>query len=314
MPLQFSLKYRMYKKWAKLFRARKKLSGSADELYAKYQKKPKVIYLPDRMISPKLTFEIKNENLYIFSYIRHQKKRKKVLMYIPGNGMLEYPDSSDYKLFEKLALETERDVVIPYCPLCMEGAIDVSLEMIYWLYKRLISEYGAGNAAVAGCSSGGNLALGLISHINVKAENVPMPEKLYVSSPMMCIYSQEERERANALDKTDFIVPVKWLDTFHDIVTHGKELPSYMAYPQLGIYDGLSEAYVSFADCEVLYAMCESLVSRMKSAGVDVTLETGWGLYHGYPVSDKFNDTFLGHYNMLNYLKLDIKSLISSML
>lgn len=311
MTQYFSLKYKILKRTAKLTGSRKKQSGSAEELIEKYRKKPKVLNIPQKANSPFLTFEIKNENLYVFSYLRHKSRLCKVLMYIPGGGMLQYPVASDYKLFEELTLETNRDVVIPYYPLCIDGTIDVSLDMIYWLYKRLISEYGEGNVAVAGCSSGGNLALGLISHINAKGENLPMPEKLYVSSPVMCIYTQEERERAEQLDKTDIAVPVKWLDTEYDIITHGKELPPYMAYPQLGIYDGLKEAYISFADNEVLYAMCDSLVSRMEAAGVDVQLEIGWGLYHCYPVKNVVRDAFWGHVNMLKYLKADILSSLS---
>lgn len=311
MTQYFSLKYNILKRTAKITGMKKKLSGSSEELIEKYRKKPKVLHIPPKANSPFLTLEIKNENLYVFSYLRHTSHLCKVLMYIPGGGMLHYPEASEYKLYEEMALETNRDVVIPYYPLCIDGAVDASLDMIYWLYKRLISEYGEGNVAVAGCSSGGNLALGLISHINVKGENVPMPEKLYVSSPGMCINTQEERERAEQLDKKDIVVPVKWLDTMYEIITHGKELPPYMPYPQLGIYDGLREAYISFADCEVLYAMCDSLVSRMKSAGVDVTLEIGWGLYHGYPVRNNVRDAFWGHVDMLKYLKADILSSIS---
>lgn len=301
MP-EHSLKYHAIKGAAKLFGAKRKLKISADGICEKYGKKSRVIYVPDKTFSPELTFEMKNENLYVFSLIRHRQKREDAIMFIPGGGMFSYPDGWDYKFFEELALRTGRDVIIPYYPLCLYGSIDMSLDMIYWLFQRLIAEYGVENVAVAGCSVGGNLALGLVSHINAKNEGVPMPERLYVSSPMMCIYSQEERERAMQLDKTDPFIPAEWLDTFRDLITHGKELPDYMLYPQLGIYDGLDRAHVCFADCEVLYSMCGSLVSRLESAGAEVTLEVGKGLFHGYPVKNNVREAHDGHINMLRYL------------
>ena len=222
--------------------------------------------------------------------------------------MLKVPDGIDYVLFEELALKTGKDVIIPHYPLCIDCSINEAVDMVYKVYKSLVSEYGAGNVAAAGCSCGGTLALALISHINELGENVPMPEKLYVSSPEMCIYSQEERERAKQLEKSDICLTVKWLDTFYDLITNGRELPKYMTYPQLGNYTSLKDAYVCFADSEVLYAMCDELVAQMKRGGAEVTLEVGKGLYHGYPVMNTVKDAYLGHFNMISYLADGIRS------
>lgn len=300
--IYFSLKYRLMKRTAGIFGDRKLLSCSADELRKRYSKNLHVINFPDRAVSKKLEYERRLEHGVLSTFLTHRDSIQ-ALLYIPDKKMLQFPVAKDYKLFERLALETGRDVIIPYCLPCIEHAMNESVDMIYEVYRHLIPEYGEGNVAVAGCSTGGALALALISHINARGENVPMPDKLYVSSPEMCICSQEERERAEKLDKTDIFVPVKWLDTYYDLITNGSELPQYMPYPQLGNYAGLKEAYVSFADCEVLYAMCDDLVSRMESAGVQVALEVGQGMYHGYPVNDIVRDSFWGHINMIDYLK-----------
>ncbi len=48
-------------------------------------------------------------------------------------------------------------------------------EMVYALYKNLLQEYSAEKISFLGCSSGANLALGLISYINDRGEGLPMP-------------------------------------------------------------------------------------------------------------------------------------------
>ena len=76
MP-EHSLKYHAIKGAAKLFGAKRKLKISADGICEKYGKKSRVIYVPDKTFSPELTFEMKNENMYVFSLIRHRQKRKR---------------------------------------------------------------------------------------------------------------------------------------------------------------------------------------------------------------------------------------------
>lgn len=308
MP-EHTLKYRLMKQAAKTKGLKKNLSRTAAELREKYRPAAYTIGFPDRARSHSLEFERRFEHGSITGRLTH-KRAVKAVLFIPGGGMLKFPDVSEYKQFEEIALKTDRDVVIPYYPLCVDHPMNEAVEMIYDVYRQMTLEYGAGNVAVAGYSSGGTLALALISHINAMAENVPMPDKLYVSSPMMCIHSRQEREHAERLDKSDFIVPVKWLDTFREIITNGRTLPDYMAYPQLGDYSGLTNAYVCFADSEVLYAMCGSLVSQMESAGTDVTLEVGRGMYHCYPVTNKVSEAYLGHFNMMDYLRVSAFELV----
>lgn len=298
---EITVKYRLMRNTAKIFKNKKAPGGTAEKLREKYRKKPRIIQFPDKAWSPELGYERRLEHGCLFTLLTHRDSFH-ALMYIPGGGMLRFPTASDYRLFEELALKTGRDVIIPYYPPCINSTIGDSVDMVYNVYKLLVREY-MGNVAVAGCSCGGTLALDLISHINVMGEHVPMPEKLYVSSPEMCIYSPEERELAKQLEKTDIVLDVDRLDMFYDIITNGRELPDYMTYPQLGTYDGLKEAYLCFAECETLCAMSNSLASRMEDSGVDVTLEKGIGMYHGYSMESRFRETLPAHYNMIYYLK-----------
>ena len=97
--------------------------------------------------------------------------------------------------------------MIPYYPPCINCSFSDAVKNVYEAYKHISVEYGTGNVAVAGCSSGGNLALALVSHINVMAEGVPMPELLYVASPEMCIRTPEER--ASWKSALECITPIR---------------------------------------------------------------------------------------------------------
>ena len=179
----------------------------------------------------------------------------------------------------KLARLTGRDMVLPYYPLVPDNSILDVYEMLYQLYKKLIEEYEHENIAIAGGSSGGNLALGLISYINEKGEGIPMPGKIYAASPGTMIYTEEEKRKAKILDGRDLIMSTIALENIQAGMENGREVPEYMRYLQRGDYTGLKEAYLIFGGDEVFSAAADTIAEQMRKFGVDVRLEIGEGMY-----------------------------------
>lgn len=127
---------------------------------------------------------------------------------------------------------------IPYDPLYTP---DVSPERIRASYKQSDAEYGAGNAAVGSCSSGGgNPALGRIFTINLWGEGIPLPEKRYISSPGTCLYTGEEKAKAQKPDNADIAAAAQLFGTICEILTHGRELKDYTAHARLGFCQDLT--------------------------------------------------------------------------
>jgi len=236
-------------------------------------------------------------------YIKHKKETDKLMIYLVGGGMLKYPKPSQVKEVANLAKECKVNALLPYYPLVFTGGTlpDV-YEMIYELYKKALKKYRPENICFAGGSSGGNLALGLISYINDKKEGLPIPGKVYAGSPGTLLMFDEEKKLAERLEKTDVIMSVKATENIWDGMTGGKDVPEYMKYLQLGDYTGLRDVYMSFGGDEVFLAGAESIKKRLEEYGTHVTLEIGEGLYHSYAMMPLVAEAEPGYKNFKKYI------------
>ena len=237
-------------------------------------------------------------------HIKHKAPAEQVCIYLIGGGMLKYPKKDEVKEQIKLARLTGRDMVLPYYPLVPDNSILDVYEMLYQLYKKLIAEYEHENIAIAGGSSGGNLALGLISYINEKGEGIPMPGKIYAASPGTMIYTEEEKRKAKILDGRDLIMSTIALENIQAGMENGREVPEYMRYLQRGDYTGLKEAYLIFGGDEVFSAAADTIAEQMRKFGVDVRLEIGEGMYHMYSMMPLVPEAKKAYQDMIEYLKI----------
>ncbi len=237
-------------------------------------------------------------------YVKHKEPAKGVCVFVVGGGMLKYPKPSQAKGMITYAKKLGRDMILPYYPLCYGHNLYDVYDMMYELYKKLLTKYPAEEIAFLGGSSGGNHTLGLISHINAKGEKLPMPGKVYVSSPGTMLFTDEEMRRAERLDKTDLVMSRKALETIFDGMSAGKEVPEYMRYLQKGDYTGLKEIYLCFGGDELFSAAAPSLKKRMEECGVKVTMEIGEGLYHCYSTMPFVSEAKQGYENMIQYLRI----------
>lgn len=238
-------------------------------------------------------------------YISHKKPSNSVLVYVVGGGMLKYPKPKQAKSMIQLAKETGRNVVLPYYPLCYDHELSDVFEMLYELYKELLKTYSADNILFLGGSSGGFHTLALMSHINTKNEGLPLPGKIYLSSPGTMFPTQEDRNRAIEKEKTDIIMSVKAMDHIWQGMTHGKSVPDYMKYLQKGDYTNLKDVYMSFGSDEIFSASADVIQSCLEKYHVHVTLEIGEGLYHCYAGLPLVQEAKQGYQNMIDYCKVN---------
>ena len=257
-----------------------------------------------KLSDPELDFSVFKVNDSPVLCVKHKIQAKGVCVFVSGGGMLKYPKPSQAREMIVYAHKLGRDMILPYYPLCCGHDLFDVYDMLYELYKELLKEYSAEEIAFLGGSSGGNHTLGLISHINAKGEGLPMPGKVYVSSPGTMLFGDEELQKAEQLDKTDLIMSRKALETIFDGMSGGKEVPEYMRYLQKGDYNGLKEIYLCFGGDELFSAAAVSLKTRLEECGVKTTMEIGEGLYHCYSVMPFVSEAKQGYENMINYLKI----------
>lgn len=297
-----SFKYAVLKKAFSIVPVQKIMARPYDELQKLFQTgraKPEIPKLSDR----ELDFSVFEINGFPVLSVKHKRPSGGVCVYVVGGGMLKYPQKSQAREMIKYAKELRRDMILPYYPLCPDHNLYDVYDFLYELYRALLRETPAEKIAFLGGSSGGNHTLGLISHINAKGEHLPMPGKVYASSPGTVLYTEEELKKAEELDKTDLVMSRKALELIFDGMAAGKEVPDYMKYLQKGDYTGLKEAYLCFGGDELFSAAAESIRKRMEECGVTVTLEVGTGLYHCYSSMPFVAEAKQGHENMMNYLR-----------
>lgn len=298
-----SAKYTLLKVIAKILRLQNMMKKPYSQLQKKFKTQTAYPVILE-CIEEDLDFSTFKVGVNPVLHIKHKAPAEQVCIYLIGGGMLKYPKKDEVKEQIKLARLTGRDMVLPYYPLVPDNSILDVYEMLYQLYKKLIEEYEHENIAIAGGSSGGNLALGLISYINEKGEGIPMPGKIYAASPGTMIYTEEEKRKAKILDGRDLIMSTIALENIQAGMENGREVPEYMRYLQRGDYTGLKEAYLIFGGDEVFSAAADTIAEQMRKFGVDVRLEIGEGMYHMYSMMPLVPEAKKAYQDMIEYLKI----------
>lgn len=298
-----SAKYTLLKVIAKILRLQNMMKKPYSQLQKKFKTQTAYPVIPE-CIEEDLDFSTFKVGVNPVLHIKHKAPAEQVCIYLIGGGMLKYPKKDEVKEQIKLARLTGRDMVLPYYPLVPDNSILDVYEMLYQLYKKLIAKYEHENIAIAGGSSGGNLALGLISYINEKGEGIPMPGKIYAASPGTMIYTEEEKRKAKILDGRDLIMSIIALENIQAGMENGREVPEYMRYLQRGDYTGLKEAYLIFGGDEVFSAAADTIAEQIRKFGVDVRLEIGEGMYHMYSMMPLVPEAKKAYQDMIEYLKI----------
>lgn len=300
--MKLSMKYRVLRECMKAAGVKKKLAGTKEEILKAAKAGAAKKKIP-QLKSPDLDISVRKFDGEDVVCMTHKQKTNRVCIFLIGGGMIKYPRPDALKKAMKICAETGRDFIVPYYPLCIDNCVKVAFDFMYRLYKETLQHYTAENILLCGSSSGAYLALGLVSHINALGEGLPIPGKIYASSPGTCFNKQEEWDEAWKLNETDFLIDAKYMETAKDIMTHGEDIPGYMGCLDEGNYKGLKEVYLCYGSHETLYAACKPILSGLKRDGVEVQLEVGEELFHCYPFFPLCKEAKRGWDNMIAYLK-----------
>ncbi len=297
-----SLKYRFLLSVFRLLPAKRIMAAPKEKAQKLFRRAYKGENVPE-LTDPELEISRRKVNGATVLIYKHKKASDRIGIYLVGGGMLKYPQPGQAKEVMQLAKECGLDMLLPYYPILFTGATlpDV-YEMLYRMYKETLNHYAAENICLMGGSSGGNLAIGLISYINEKGEGLAMPGKIYAGSPGTLLITEEERALAVKQEKTDVIMSVKAIDSVWYGMTGGREVPAYMKYLQLGDYTGLKDVYLSFGGDEVFLAGAQSIRKRLEEFGVHVTMEIGEGMYHSYAMTPLVKDAEDGYRHFKEYI------------
>lgn len=295
-----SLTYRLFKGIVRLAGIKRFFRKSEREILAVARKEEKKVTVP-HLSAEGLHYDIREFRGHKVIHITHREGGQGVCFFLIGGGMLKSPTKYSVKNALRIAAESGRDLVIPYYPLCTTRSIDEVYDWLYALYRSVLEHYGVSDMLVTGSSSGGTLALGLVSYLNEAGEVASLPKRIYASSPGDCFRREEVIARSRALNEKDILLDAAFMGTMEKIMTKGKRVPEYMLYPEEGNYRGLEEVYLSYGSDEVLFAAYEALKERLEEHGVRVISEIGENLFHCYPFLPVVPEARPGWEKMLEY-------------
>ena len=279
-----TVKYEILKRVVKLTGIKKRMEKSASEIVSIKRKQNAKNVIPE-LKDPEIAVSRIDVMGFPVLTMRHAGQRQKANLFLIGGGMVSPPRPGSIKKALKIAKETGLDLYIPYYPLCTEYPVTKAYEMILETYRAMLNHYKPEEISVLGTSSGGNLALGMIAHMNAIESDLPRTGHILAISPGTCALTKEEARRMYELDPKDVIIPAKYMQTAEEIMRHGDDaIPDYMIYLQTGDFTDCPRTTFIYGSDEVLYAVAPSFEEAMKKYHVDYRMIVGEGMFHCYPV------------------------------
>jgi monoterpene epsilon-lactone hydrolase len=156
------------------------------------------------------------------------------------------------------------------------AAIDDTLKAYRWLLSQGVT---ASNIVFAGDSAGGGLCLA--SLLAIRDQGLPLPAAAVALSPWTDLKCTGESYRCNA---RKCLSPEGTWTAFskHYVGDNDPGLP--WISPLYGDLHGLPPILIYVGEDEILLDDSARFAEKAKSAGVDITLRVGEGLFHCYPV------------------------------
>lgn len=213
------------------------------------------------------------------------RKSNRALLFLFGGGMLLGPDDGDVKIARDMGRRSGRDVWLPYYPLCTDHSMLEATQMVYEVYRQMLSEYKAANIAVLGFSSGAGLALDLITYINLQGNELPMPGRMVLSSPGTCPADETEFADMEALNSRDVLVDAAYMKTAGILMAHGNpNVPRELIHITQGNFTGAPMTHFYYGGDEVLAACAKPFAAAYDTAGAEYTMHIEPDMCHCYPM------------------------------
>jgi len=203
------------------------------------------------------------------------------LLYIHGGGYIIGSAAAYRGLISRLALATELETVAPDYALAPEAPFPAGLDDCIKVYKALLEDRAVETLYLAGDSAGGGLSLALL--LRLKEEQLPLPQKVYLLSPLTD--QTGTSESFTAREARDPVLSCDWLINECRSVYVGHHKPDApLISPLFGDLNGLPPLFIQVGSEEILFDDSNRLAEKARQAGVPVELEIAEGLWHDWPL------------------------------
>lgn len=206
----------------------------------------------------------------------------RVLLFLHGGGYELGSLRSDGELAARLGRASGMRVLFPEYRLAPEHPFPAAIDDVLAAWRWLCTgqDLSARSIAVAGDSAGGGLAVALL--VATRDAGQALPAAAVLMSPTVDLTSSGA-SMTERVDQDPFSTPAL-LRQLASSYLAGADPKTPLASPLFASPAGLPPLLVQVGTADLLLSDSERLATAAAEAGVDVTLQTGEGLPHVYPI------------------------------
>lgn len=200
------------------------------------------------------------------------------ILYLHGGAYVHEFSVSQWRLLNKVANETDAEIIAPDYPLAPHHTYEEAYEQLYSWYVPW--QYGNDSRIliIMGDSAGGGLALGFTQYLREK--DAALPDGLILLSPWTDL-TLSNAEIAD-YDDVDPVLDAGALLADAQSWAGDTALTDYRLSPIYGDLAGLPDVHIVTGTRELLYPDCVTLYEQLTAAGNQAQLLTREGMNHDY--------------------------------
>lgn len=206
---------------------------------------------------------------------------EQVILYLHG-GLTSGLSNAHRDLAARLSRASRAWVLLPEYRLAPEHPFPAALEDVITVYHWLLAEgFEPRNIVVAGDFAGAGLGLSLL--VSLRDTNMPLPAAYVALSPWYDLDFTGESYQTNAqLDPVLQEVSLRRMAGYY----LGENNPrSPLVSPLYAGLRGLPPMFIQVGSDELLLSDALRVAARAKASDVEIELEVGEGLWHGWPMA-----------------------------
>lgn len=202
------------------------------------------------------------------------------ILYLHGGGYVSGCSSSQWQFVNRLANETDAEIIVPNYPLAPWHTYEEAYALLYDWYVPF--QYGNESRIIVimGDSAGGGLALGFTEYL--RNMDAALPNAVVLISPWVDL-TMSNAAIADYED-VDPLLDIDALRADAEAWAGDTDLTDYRVSPICGDLTDLPDVTIMTGTREILYPDAVLLYDRLVEAGNYASLITGEGMNHDYPL------------------------------
>ena len=209
---------------------------------------------------------------------------RQVILYFHGGGFISGSPKTHQAMIGRLAGLSGREICAPFYPLLPEGVFPAAPYAALAAWNRLRAlGYRPQDIVLGGDSAGGNLCLGLLSHL---CEIGQAPAGAFAFSPWTDLTLSGDSLRSNA--ERDVLLPPARIGELTEMYLADADPKDPRASPLLGDYPNCPPVWISYSKSEILRDDSTRMVQRLRDFGSVVETEIlpnaphVWQIFQGW--------------------------------